>query len=196
MSTNNTSAVQFAPKARILVAPTATAGTLPVDVTTAIPAAFKELGYVDAAGVELTPKLDTTPVEALQSATPIKYVVKSAAASLKFQMLQWDNDTVALYFGATLVADATNKVNKLVLQSTPSLVETALIVEWGDYVEDLAATPVTVTGTKNRLVIPRGMVDTKDPIKLSRTDVQSLGITYEALDVNGQLGYLLTGPTA
>lgn len=197
MSTNSSNAVQFAPKARVLVAPTGTTGTLPVDVSTPIPAAFKELGYTDATGIELTPTLDTTPVEAHQSATPIKYVVKSAAASLKFQMLQWDDDTVGLYFGATLTTDSVNHVKKLVLQSTPSLIETALIVEWGDYTEDVTVpeTPV-VTGTKNRLVIPRGMVNTKDPIKLSRTDVQSLGVTYEALDVNGQLGYLLTGPTA
>lgn len=195
MATNTAASVQFAPKARILVAPSP-ATLLPMDVTTALDNTFKELGYVDATGLELTPTLDTTPVEAMQSATPIKYVVKSAAAQLKFTMLQWDDDTVALYFGASLVADATNHVKKLILASTPALVETALVVEWGDYVEDDTATPVTVTGVKNRLVIPRGMVSTKDPIKLSRTDVQSLGVTYDALDVGGQLGYLLTGPTA
>jgi hypothetical protein len=188
--------VQFAPKARILVAPTETAGVLPVDVTADIPTAFKELGYVDATGIELTPTLDTTPIEALQSASPIKYVVKSAAAQLKFSLLQWDDDTVALYFGATLVDDTVNHVKKLVLASNPTLDETALIVEWGDYTEDDAATPPTFTGTKNRLVIPRGMVSTKDPIKLARTDVQALGVTYDALDVGGQLGYLLTSNPA
>jgi hypothetical protein len=196
LSTNNAATVQFAPKARLLVAPSP-ATDLPVDVTTALGTAFKELGYVDASGLELTPTLDTTPVEAMQSATPIKYVVKSAAAQLKFTLLQWDDDTVALYFGAALATDATNNVKKLVLASTPALAETAMVVEWGDYTED-ATDPmnIEVTGTKNRLVIPRGMVSTKDPIKLSRTDVQSLGVTYDALDVGGQLGYLLTGPTA
>lgn len=196
MSTNNAASVQFAPKARLLVAPSPATG-LPIDVATPLGVAFKELGYVDAAGLELTPTLDTTPVEAMQSATPIKYVVKSAAAQLKFTLLQWDSDTVALYFGASLVADATNHVSKLILASTPALAETAMVVEWGDYTEDLTVpeTPV-ITGVKNRLVIPRGMVSTKDPIKLSRTDVQSLGVTYDALDVGGQLGYLLTGPTA
>lgn len=195
MSANNTNKIYLAPKAKLYVSDvTAAAADLPDDLTTPLSATWKELGYTDEGGIELTPKIDTDPIRAHQSATALKYVLKDASMTLKFTCMQWDTDTVQLYFGASLVT--TGGVSKLVIESTPALAEKALCVEWGDYTQDDVAVPPTITGTKSRFVVQRGMVSDKDAIKLTRTDVQALGITFDALDSDGQLGYILTNASA
>lgn len=191
---NDASKVYFAPRARILIADTTLAASkLPTDLTTAIDVVFKELGYVDDTGIELTPVTNTNPIPAMQSATPVKYVVKDASMGVKFTMLQFSADTVELYFGKKWTT--AGGVQTLSLDSTPALLEKAMVIEWGDYTEvsDGATPPVvTLTGNKSRLVIPRGMVSAKDVIKLERSGVQTLGVTFDALDINGTLGNLIT----
>lgn len=188
---NDASKVYFAPKAKIYIASVSAASSkLPDDVVTAIDVVWKELGYVDDTGIELTPATNVDPIPAMQSAVPIKYVVKDASMSIKFVMLEFNTNTVELYFGKAWTT--ASGLSSLSLDSTPNLLEKALVIEWGDYTEVLDDTTYTVTGNKNRLVIPRGMVSSKDVIKLERNGVQSLGVTYEALDINGTLGTLLT----
>jgi hypothetical protein len=184
LAVNTPNTIRFAPKGRILVAPLNTAA--PTDVTTAFAATWKELGYVSPDGCELTPSVDSQAVEVWQSATPVKYVVNSAACQLKFTLMQFDADGTALYFGSSWVAaeDAEGNpisgVFTLDLASTPELAERMIAVEWGD------------ANSTSRLIIPRGMVSEREGLKLTRTNAQSLGVTFEALDSNGRLGYILT----
>lgn len=206
MAGNSPGKINFAPQARILLADASALipADLPEDVTTVIKttgvgAKFKELGYTSADGIELTPKVETDPIEVHQSAVPVKYVVKSASAQLKFTMMQWDMDTVEFYFGNSWVQiDDTDPTlgYRLDLDSTPNLEEKCLVLEWGTYtevVDGVDATLLVVTGTKSRLVISRGMVSDKDALKLTRTDAQQLGVTFDALDNGaGKLGYVLT----
>lgn len=187
--------VKFAPKARILIADvTAAATKLPVDVAAPLDVVWKELGYTDTNGIETTFALETTPIEAHQSAVPIGFVINSASCQLKFTCLEFNMDTVELYFGTKWTT--AGAISTLDLTSTPALATKAMVVEWGDWVEttDGADPPViTITGgTKNRLVIPRGMVSSRDPMKLERLGAQTLGVTYDALDSSGKLGTLLT----
>ena len=206
MSANDSDKILFAPQARILIADASAISPtdLPADVTSVITtsgvgAKFAELGYTSADGVELTPKVETDPVEVHQSATPVKYVVKSASFQLKFTAMQWDKDAVALYFGTAWVqideADPT-KGWKLTLDSTPRLDEKTLILEWGAYTETVDGTDPTllnVVGTKSRAVVARGMLSDRDALKIARTDAQQLGVTFDALDDgNGSLGYIVT----
>ncbi|MFD8527803.1 hypothetical protein ACFV0L_10385 [Streptosporangium canum] len=183
MGSNNAGSIRFAPKGRILVAPVGTAA--PTDVTSAF-TGWKELGYVSPDGCELTPSVDSAPIEVWQSATPVKYVVNAAACSLKFTLLQFDADGTALYFGTTWQqAKGENDtpitgVYRLDLASTPELAERAIAVEWGD------------ANSTSRLIIPRGMISEREGLKLTRTNAQSLGVTYEALDSAGVLGYILS----
>ncbi|MFE0151388.1 hypothetical protein ACFWY5_29875 [Nonomuraea sp. NPDC059007] len=184
MAANTPSTIRFAPKGRIFVAPVGSKA--PEDVATPLDAAWKELGYISPDGAELTPSVDSQPVEVWQSATPVKYVVNSAACQLKFTLLQFDADATALYFGTTWVKakkeDGTEVPNvfTLDLASTPELAEKALVVEWGD------------ANSVSRLVIERGMVSEREGLKLTRTSAQSLGVTFDALDSDGRLGYILT----
>ncbi|GAA2665211.1 phage tail tube protein [Nonomuraea recticatena] len=187
MSANNSGAIRFASNGTIWVAPVDTAA--PTDVATAPSDTWKALGYVDTNGVELTPSIETQPVEAWQSGVPIKYLVTSAAFQLKFTLHQFDKESVELYFGSSF-RQATGAggtpvtgVFQLDLSSTPALAETAMIVEWKD---------ATVT---NRLIVPRASVSARDGLKLVRNDNNKLGVTLNALDSGGRLGYILTNAT-
>lgn len=190
MTANTSDKVYFAPKAQIYIAGVDDiADKLPTDLTATLDPGWKSLGYVGEDGISCTPKREFDPVSAAQSASPIKYVLKSASLALKFVLLQMDTDTVELYFGDKW--STTGGVNKISLKSSPTLAEHALLVEYGDYTET-AGTPPTLTGTKNRLVIPRGMVSDLDEIKIARSSTLSLGLTFEAMDESGELGYLLS----
>lgn len=184
MAANNAGAIRFAPKGKIFVAPVGTAA--PTDVSTAFGPLWKELGYVSPDGCELSPSVDSAPVEVWQSAVPVKYVVNSAACQLKFVLMQFDKEGTELYFGSSFTQamgpdnQPINGVFKLDLASTPELAEKALAVEWGD------------ANSTSRLIIPRGMISEREGLKLTRTNAQTLGVTYEALDDDGVLGYILT----
>ncbi|MEU7863487.1 hypothetical protein [Nonomuraea sp. NPDC049141] len=184
MAANQPGTIRFAPKGRILVASITTPA--PEDVATPFTAAWKELGYVSPDGCELTPSVDSQPVEVWQSATPVKYVVNAASCQLKFTLMQFDSDATAIYFGSDWVpakkTDGTTIPGVFVLDlaSTPELAEKAIAVEWGD------------VNSTSRLIIPRGMVSEREGLKLTRTNAQSLGVTFEALDSNGRLGFILT----
>lgn len=186
MATLTPNNIRFASGGKVYVAPVATAP--PVDVTTVPAAAWKELGYVDTSGVQLTPTITTQPVESWQSATPIKYLVTQAAFQVQFALQQFDKESVELYFGASFAQAMTEGgsptaitgVFRLNLASTPVLAETALMVQWND---------ATVT---NRLIVPRAQVSSRDAIQLVRTTETKLGVTLDALDSSGNLGYILT----
>lgn len=132
--------------------------------------------------------METNPVRAWQSATPVKYVVITAEYSLQFTLQQFDKESVELYFGASFVPAmdgatppvAVPGVFRLDLDSTPELTETALIVEWSD------------ATARNRLIVPRASVSGREGLTLVRNEPTALGVTLNALDQGGILGYLLT----
>lgn len=193
----NADAIRFAPKATIRMAPKGTDVTPYMsDVMAPLPdEVFVPLGYTAEDGIELTPTVETNPVTVHQSATPVKYVVTSASVTLAFTMMQFDENTVPLYFGADFV-EQSNGTLTLDLASTPDLREQVLIVEWGDFTEtpnesDPTGPATLVSGTKTRLILPRIMLSERNAITLTRTDAQQLGVTVQALDVGGKLGTVL-----
>lgn len=185
-------AVRFAPKATIYFARRGTdVSSYMKNVMVPIGDEFTALGYTSEDGIELTPTVETNPVNVHQSATPIKYVVNSASATLAFSMMQFDKHTVPVYFG-TDFTEGEDGTLVLDLASTPSLAENAIIVEWGDFTESTSGDiPALRSGTKARLIIPRGMLSERQAITLTKADAQSLGVTIQALDYNGSLGTVL-----
>lgn len=197
MSNNqNAEAIRFAPKATISFARKGTdVAPYMQDVMVPLPSdVFTPMGYTAEDGIELTPSVETNPVNAHQSATPVKFVVASASATLAFTMMQFDENTVPVYFGTDFV-DGDSGTKVLNLSSTPDLAENVVVVEWGDFQEEAGATegePATLlSGTKTRLIIPRGMLSERNAITLTRTDASQLGVTIQALDYNGSLGKVL-----
>ena len=190
MAANSGEKVYFAPNSQIYIAP-AQVAALPTDLTTELDASFRSLGYVNEDGIGVTPTREWEPVTAAQSASPVKYVLSSAALTLTFTMLQFDEDTVELYFGTSWTVQG--DVRRLDLASSPALAEHAMVIEFGDWTEeDDGNGGVTITGAKNRLVIPRGMVSSVNEFKINRTETSALGVTFDAMDRAGSLGYLLT----
>ena len=172
--------VRLAPAGRIFVAPVGTA--LPTDVLTTLNVAFKELGYVDENGVQVTPNVDSFGVPAWQSAVDVKTGISKIGVQLKFTAIQVTKDTTAQYFfGASWTN--TVAIGKLDMPSNPSLAARAMVIEWSDD----AVVPNT-----NRLVFGNGFITDRDAMQLQRTQATVLGMTFQVLDNSGNLGYWLT----
>lgn len=172
--------VRLAPAGRIFIAPQGT--PLPSDVTTTLNAAFKELGYTDENGVQISPSVNSFEVPAWQTALPVKTGISSIGMTLKFVAIQVTKDTTAQYFFGGAWTN-TVAVGKLDMPSNPSLAQRAMVIEWNDD----AAVPNT-----NRLVFGNGFITDRDSMQLQRTQATVLGMTFQVLDNSGNLGYWLT----
>ncbi|MER5883088.1 hypothetical protein ABT160_04595 [Streptomyces sp. NPDC001941] len=186
---NNPKKIRFAPNGAIYIAPVGAGLVIPKDLgaVDAPPAGYKALGYADEGGVTLTPAIETQPVNAWQSATPVLYNVTSASFSVKATLIETSQITTELFWGAKWVevmsSDATpvaTGVFRLDLASTPDLKEFSLVVDWNQ------------GAIRNRVVIPRSMISDRGAIQLSRTESGKFELTLEALDAAGTLGYVLT----
>ncbi|MFJ8041211.1 hypothetical protein ACIRBX_11965 [Kitasatospora sp. NPDC096147] len=189
--TNVASQIRFAPGGGLFLAPAPSGRpggtTLPIEVGDGqtAPSGYKALGYVDEGGVTITPSIETDPVGAWQSATPVMYVVKSASFQVKATLLESNKITTEAFYGATWkpVLDNTNKPTgtyRLDLASSPTLDEISLVVDWSE------------KGILNRCVIPRAMISERGGITLQRVESQKYELTISALDFAGGLGYVLS----
>ena len=189
---NDAGKIRFAPNGGLYMAPAPVAGgtggtTLPVDVGDGLnaPTGYKALGYVDESGVTITPSIETNPVPVWQSAVPVLYNVQSAAFQIKATLMETNQLTTELFFGAewkeVLGEDNTpTGIYRLDLSSTPELREISLVVDWSQ------------KGVKNRCVIARAMISDRGAIQLQRQENAAYELTIDALDYQGGLGYVLT----
>ncbi|MFE5092084.1 hypothetical protein ACFRCI_17265 [Streptomyces sp. NPDC056638] len=190
---NDAKKIRFAPNGALYIAPApiegATGGTVvPKDLGTpgTSPVGYKELGYVDEAGVTLTPAIETQPVNAWQSAVPVLYNVQGASFSIKATLMETNEITTELFFGAQWVelkdeGGATGTgTYKLDLSSTPDLKEISIVVDWNQ------------GAIRYRCVITRAMISDRGAIQLNRTENGKFELTLEALDFQGNLGTIYT----
>ncbi|MGW0087849.1 phage tail tube protein [Streptomyces sp. NPDC003328] len=185
---NDPSKIRFAPNGAIYIAPAPVAGQTggtvpPVDLGTSntAPSGYKSLGYVDEGGVTLTPAIETQAINAWQSAVPVLYNVQSASFSVKATLQETNELTTELFWGANWEeTEEGSGVFKLALSNSPDLKEISIVVDWSQH------------GIQYRCVIPRSMVSDRGAIQLSRTENGKYELTLEAMDYNGELGYVLT----
>ncbi|UQA35817.1 phage tail protein [Streptomyces sp. HNA39] len=176
MAGNNASEIRVAGTGRILVA----------EIDAPLPEAFSDnpaadwgpawtdLGYTSTEGVTFSKKDKLDPVETWQSISPARFVYADRDLTLKFAMLQFNEDTLPFFLGGKSTdirkdADATN-VFQFDVPDGPTFDERALGLEFTDGSE------VTY-----RFVIPRGQVTATDDIKLARKAAAQLGVTFTAL---------------
>ncbi|WP_370422499.1 hypothetical protein AB8O64_29825 [Streptomyces sp. QH1-20] len=191
-NSGNAKKIRFAPQGEIYVADADKVSTLPRDCTPmASNSEFKALGYVDEGGVTITPSIETDPVNVWQSAVPVLYNVKSASFQIKATLMETNELTTQLFFGAKWVpATAEDGVTpipgtwRLDLKSTPELSEIAIVVDWSQTVD---SKPV-----RYRCVIGRAMISDRGAIQLQRAENGKFELTIDALDHSGSLGYVLT----
>lgn len=170
--------VRLAPYGHLYVAPVGTVA--PTDVTTAWGAGWKELGYLDEEGVAITPTTDVEEFFAWQSAVVIKQSLTQIGLELKFNMIQINRDTSALYFfGETW--SAAGGVASLTIDSNATIDERAFGVEWTDD-----------AGKVNRLLIGRGMVMDREDLTINRKELTAHGVTFKALESQGTLAKILS----
>lgn len=79
----------------VYVAPEGTA--LPVDLA-ALAAPFVDIGYVSEDGAQFTFDRTQEEVNAWQSSTPVRVLVTNEPISIAFELLQFDQETIALAF--------------------------------------------------------------------------------------------------
>ena len=172
--------VRAAPNGHVSIADPLTAA--PTDVTTPLPVAWSELGYIDQEGVTITPGIELEDIMMWQSAAVVKQLLKSASFEVSFTMGQINRTTTGVYFlGSTWTSNGTTAV--LSVPSAPQISsnEFALCVEWDDG-----------EGYNTRFYSGRGSIGEREAMQLSRSDVVKLGITYKVLDNSGDLVDILS----
>ncbi|GAA1152086.1 hypothetical protein F4556_004057 [Kitasatospora gansuensis] len=173
MAGNNAAEIRVAGTGRILVAPV---GTLaPVDTSVAWAAGWKDLGYTSPDGIKFTKKDKLDPVDTWQSVSPARFIYADRDLTVKFALLQMNEDTLPFFMGGDSIAEtaAGSGIYKYDLSSNPKFNEKALGVEFTD------GNAITY-----RFVIPRGQVTENEEISLTRTSAIKLGVTFTALAVD------------
>lgn len=167
--------------AGLWIAPVGTA--LPTDVT-ALPEAWKPLGYTTPDGVEQMMELETNDIMTWQDKSPVRTVTKSRIFSYKFMLLQWNPRTLALYMGTTEPTPAADGSFTLNIGADDTPTEHALVIDVND------------AGTRARFALLRTALTATDSLALKQGEAAPLGVTVKALAVNGVTGAVIYKPTA
>ncbi|MFG2330572.1 phage tail protein [Streptomyces sp. NPDC048604] len=176
MAGNNSSEIRVAGTGRVLVAPVG--ATLPTTFSSTPAtdwAGWTDLGYTSSDGVTFAKKDKLDPVETWQSISPARFVYADRDLTLKFSMLQFNEETLPFFIGGSktdITSDtvANPGVYKFDVPDGPSFDERALGLEFKDG-KDVVY----------RFVIPRGQVTATDDLKLARKSAAMLGVTFTAL---------------
>ncbi|MHC0429968.1 phage tail tube protein [Streptomyces sp. O3] len=170
MAAMNPNQIRVAGNGRILVAPVGTAA--PTDIVTEWGADWHELGYTGSDGVKFGRKEKVTHVDTWQSVGPARFIYADRDLTVKFDMLQFNSDTLPLYFGGGAVTEtaAGSGVYTYDIASDPVADERALGLEFTD------GTDVTY-----RFIVPRGQVTETDEVEMNRKGSLKLGITFMAM---------------
>lgn len=155
----------------------------PTDVTTALTSVWTEAGYIDEAGVGITPNVSTGLIKKWQALMPVKYTIEEVTLEVTFVMNQWNKANSELYFfGGTWVNQA-GGVAKMTLTSNPSIsdFEKSMVIEFTDDQDDIT-----------RFYFPRGIVVEREELRLARTDDVSMGLTYHVMDNSGEMFQIFT----
>jgi len=97
MAGNNAREIRVAGNGRILVA---NLGTLPpTDTVAEWGSGWKDLGYTTTDGVKLAKKDKIDPIDTWQSVSAARFVYSDRDLTLKFQLLQMNEDTLPFFFG-------------------------------------------------------------------------------------------------
>jgi hypothetical protein len=104
----NAAAVRVAVSGAVSVA--ATGSTAPTDSTTALAAAFADLGFVSEDGVTESYSDDTTDIKAWQGGVTVRTVISGSTATLKFKLIETRGKVLSVYHkGSAVVATAAGK---------------------------------------------------------------------------------------
>lgn len=178
MAGTNTSEIRVAGVGRLYVAgpdtkvPTAFSADASADWT-----GWKDLGFTTGDGVTFSKKDKLEPIDVWQAVSPVHFVYSDRDLTLKFSLLQFNEDTLPFFMGGGAVDAVTGAtgVYQYDIAERPFADVRALGLEFTDV---RANDGSTVT---YRFGIPRGQVTASDDIKLARKAASQLGITFSAM---------------
>ncbi|MEU2184076.1 phage tail protein [Streptomyces thermolilacinus] len=180
MPANNGNQIRVAGSGRILVATSglSTSPAAPKHTEDAWPAGWTELGYTSPDGIKFNKKDKIDPVETWQSVSPARFIYSDRDLTVKFQLMQFNKDTLPFFMGGGSVTavTATGAVDTYTyaMNAEPQKDERQLGIEFKDG-----------SDVVYRFVIPRGQVTETEEISLTRTGALKLGVTFTALAAEG-----------
>jgi len=177
---NNADKVVIGQSGALYFAPVGTAG--PVDLTTALAAAWTDSGFLSEDGVTLDPSVEFNEVAAWQSRYPIRRYEASRSFDISFAMMEMGKANFILSMGGGAMATtgvSPNQVHTYTPPTAGTVDERAFVVEWVD-------------GTKKyRLHAPKGLVTDFAEINVSRTDPAMLDVTVSVLSTDGVASFTI-----
>ncbi|MFF8607620.1 phage tail protein [Streptomyces sp. NPDC015346] len=182
MAGNNSAEIRVAGTGKLYVAKVGTAApTFGTGEASADWSSWTDLGFTTGDGVTFSKKDKLEAIDSWQSVSPVHYIYSARDLSLKFSMLQFNEDTLPFFMGGGKVeAEAAPAVGvyKYDIAERPFADVRALGLEFTDYKTNADGTSSKVT---YRFIIPRGQVTASDDIKLARKAASTLGITFSAM---------------
>ncbi|MCF6525492.1 phage tail protein [Streptomyces sp. JJ36] len=170
MASLNPNQIRVAGNGRILVAPVGTAA--PTDTTVDWGTEWHELGYTGSDGVKFGRKEKVTHVDTWQSVGPARFIYADRDLTVKFDMLQFNSDTLPLYFGGGAVTETAtgSGVYTYDVAADPGPDERMLGLEFNDG-----------TDVVYRFIVHRGQVTETDEVEMNRKGSLKLGVTFMAV---------------
>ncbi|MFH8614394.1 phage tail protein [Streptomyces sp. NPDC017979] len=183
MAGANSSEIRVAGSGRLYVAAAGTEAPVAfTDNSTAdwTAGGWKDLGFTTADGVTFAKKDKLEPVDSWQAVSPIHFVYSDRDLTLKFSLLQFNEDTLPFFMGGGEIKTegtppASTDIYRYDIAERAYADVRALGLEFTDVKAG------TNTAVKYRFAIPRGQVTASDDIKLARKSAATLGITFTAM---------------
>ena len=166
MAAPDGSKVKIAATGAIWYAPAGT--TLPTDSTTALNAAFVNIGYVKD-GFSLAQDYKTKDITAWQTMDIVRTIPTQVSRSAKFSAIESSKTAVQLAWGNAVVTTATSPAYSLTFPASQAAQEFILVLDWSDG-----------TATQ-RIVFKRAVFKSLPAIKFSRMDEINFDMEIQAL---------------
>ncbi|MEZ2373122.1 hypothetical protein [Arthrobacter sp. RCC_34] len=147
--------------------------TLPVDATTALAAAFKDVGYVSEDGVTQSISTDQSDIKAWQNGDVVRKIQTSHEVTYQFTMIETNGETAQIYYADP---DATDTEVKITAAQTSHNV-------WAIEIKD---------GTEvSRIVLPDAQVTERGDMVFKTDEAVGYDITLTAYpDATGTKAYI------
>jgi len=152
--------IRIAGTGSVWKAPTGT--TLPTDSTTALNAAFKNLGFVKN-GFEVNQDFKTQEIEVWQTLEPVRQFPTGINKTISFEAVESNNVTVALAWNNATITTTSGGVYTMSIPSSYVNTEFSIVADMSDGT------------TSQRIVIPRATLNALPKITAGRQDA----ITYQ-----------------
>jgi len=160
------SKIKIAGTGAIWYAPTGS--TLPTDSTTALAAAFINIGYVKN-GFTLAQQLDTKEVTGWQNLDVLRMIPTKISRQAKFSAIESSKTAVQLAWGNATVTVATSPAYSLTFPASQTTQEFILVLDWSD-------------GTASqRIIFKRATFKSLPSITFSREDEINFDMEIQAL---------------